>query len=414
MGEQNFPESKARDETMEVQRVALYAFVINLALSAVKAALASSSGSLTVTASAIDSATDCLASLLLYLGLRLSSLKSPSFPLGLYKIENVASVVVGLSIFFAGYEIARHALTAASQPPEISVSVVVFFVAATLIIFFFGQYALRVGNRTGSPTLVAEGRHRQEDVLSSGVALVSVVMSYAGLRIELWGFSLDQMAAALVVLFVVHAGWGLLADGMRVLLDASIDFETLGRVEAIIRKEPAVTQIHSLVGRNAGRFRFLQAAISLRTDDLRRAHMISKSIERRIRSKVPNVERVLIHYEPEPRPRILVAVPLADRSGAVSSHFGESPYFAFVSIRASDSQVEHQEILPNPHREMATAKGIRVAEWLVEQQVDELVVTEEIRHKGPGYVLSNAGIVVHTVSVHDLTEAIGWVLSQGE
>lgn len=32
--------------------------------------------------------------------------------------------------------------------------------AATLVTFLFGQYALRVGRQTESPSLKAEGRHR--------------------------------------------------------------------------------------------------------------------------------------------------------------------------------------------------------------------------------------------------------------
>ncbi len=77
------------EEAVRIQRVALYAFLINLGLAMMKAVLAAVSNSLAVTASAIDSATDSAASLALYGGLKLSTRKTKSFPLGLYKIENV-------------------------------------------------------------------------------------------------------------------------------------------------------------------------------------------------------------------------------------------------------------------------------------------------------------------------------------
>jgi divalent metal cation (Fe/Co/Zn/Cd) transporter len=101
----------AEKETLLIQKVALYAFLLNLGLAAMKGILAFYSSSLAVTAGAIDSGTDAVASLLLLGGLKLSTKKTPSFPLGLYKIENVISVFVALSIFFAGYEIAREVLT---------------------------------------------------------------------------------------------------------------------------------------------------------------------------------------------------------------------------------------------------------------------------------------------------------------
>lgn len=45
-------------------------------------------------------------------------------------------------------------------------------------------------------------------------------------------------------------GWDLLLDGMRVLLDASIDRETLARIREIIDQEQNVATIDWLSGRN--------------------------------------------------------------------------------------------------------------------------------------------------------------------
>jgi cation diffusion facilitator family transporter len=379
-------------ETRLIRKVALYAFLLNLGLAIMKSLLALFSNSLAVTASAIDSGTDAVASLVLYAGLRLSSRRTPSFPLGLYKIENFISVMVALSIFFAGYEITLEALRAARSAPMISVSVVILLSAGVLAIYSFGAYANRVGRRTESPTLIAEGTHRMVDVLSSVVVVVSAVMGYFGWEFSLFGISVDQIAAGVVVVFIAWAGWELLVDGMRVLLDASVDFETLNQVRKILEGHPMVVKVNSLVGRSAGRFRFLQTNVTLRTGDLEKAHRISESLENDIRDKISHVERVVIHYEPRPRTHTRIAIPLADREGAVSSHFGSSPFFAFVVVRLEDGKEEKREVIENPHHEVDLAKGIRVAEWLVEQNIDQVVMKEDLSRKGPGYVLANAGI----------------------
>jgi len=404
-------DSKVDQETKLIGKVALYAFLLNLGLAVMKGFLASFSGSLAVTAGAIDSATDAVASLVLFAGLKLSTKKTPSFPLGLYKIENLISVFVALSIFFAGYEIAREVLAGASGPPEISVVVVALLLLGVVATFFFGRYALAVGRRTASPTLIAEGRHRQVDVLSSIVVLVSVLPGYFGWDLGFYGISVDEVAAAVVLLFIARAGWELLSDGMRVLLDASLDFQTLDQVRAILNGHPMVARVHSLIGRNAGRFRFLQASIVVRTGDLEKAHRISQDLEEEIYRKVPHVERVMIHYEPEPRTHARIAVPLADPSGRLSDHFGESPYFALVSVRLSDRRVEKKEIVENPHKDVETAKGIRVAEWLVGQNVDHVVMKEDLSRKGPGYVLSNGGVQSSVTETIDLDQAIQEALS---
>lgn len=397
-------------ETRLIQKVALYAFLLNLGLATMKGILAFYSSSLAVTAGAIDSGIDAVASLLLLGGLKLSTKKTPSFPLGLYKIENVISVVVALSIFFAGYEIAREVLTRESGRPQISGIVVALLLAGVLAIFLFGRYALAVGRRTGSPTLIAEGRHRQVDVLSSMVVLVSVSIGYAGWEFSFLGVSIDQIAAALVVIFIAQAGWKLLSDGMRVLLDASVDFETLALVRRIVEQHPLVAGVASLTGRSAGRFRFLQVNVLLRTDDLKIAHQTSEALESMIHKEVPHVEGVMIHYEPLSKTRIRIAVPLIDSSGGVSSHFGESPYFTFLTIRLSDERIEEKILEENPYKGVETAKGIRVAEWLAGRNVDIVLMKEDLSRKGPGYVLSNAGVQTIVTSAGNLDEAVAEAL----
>jgi cation diffusion facilitator family transporter len=403
----------ADDETRAVQRVALFGFLLNLALVVVNGTLAVLTGSLAVTASAIDLGTDSVASLVLYGGLKLSVRKTQTFPLGLYKIENIISVMLAFFIFFAGYEIARHIFISQPRTPDISLPVIAWLSAGTIGIFLFGRYAMRVSGRTESPTLKAEARHRQTDSLASLVVLTSVALSYFRVEFELFGISIDQMGAALVLIFVGYTGWELLSDGMRVLLDASIDFETLDKVRKIMESHPSVAEITSLVGRSAGRFRFLQGDVVLRTDDLQKAHKISHQIESDIRRQIPHVERVVIHYQPQTREYACIAVPLADDTGTLSDHFGDSPYFALVSVRLADLQVEKKEIVANPHIHVERAKGILVSEWLVKQKVDRVILKSEVKHKGPGYVLSDAGVEIHMTSADHLDEAIRTALGSG-
>lgn len=403
---------KSDEETKQIQRLALFAFLINVGLAGMKAVLAVSSESLAITAGVIDSATDSIASLAVYGGLRLSVRKSPKFPLGLYKIENIISVAIAFFVFLSGYEIARHVIGADQGYPDISLITIILLLAGTVVTFLFGRHVLAVGQQTESPTLIAEGRHRQVDVLSSAVVLASVFITYTGLRIDFFGITIDRIGAAIVLIFIAHAGWGLLSDGMRVLLDASIDPETLDKIQKIIEDEPAVTGVHSLIGRNAGRFRFIQATVGLRTDDLQKAHKIGERIESNMRKQVPHIERAVIHYEPKAREHLRIAIPLEDAAGRISAHFGEAPFFAIVLLRLADREIEKQEIIKNPHALLEKAKGIRVAEWLAGQKVDEVVTKEDMHHKGPSYVLSNAGITIQTVRADRLTEAIESILSR--
>lgn len=186
-------------DTHQIFKIAGLAFLLNLILTIVKVPLAILTGSLAITASAIDSGTDAVASLVIYGGVRLSTRKTRSFPLGLYKLENVASVTISLFIFIAGYEIVKQIFSSSDSLPQITPISIFLLMGSSLSIFGFGQYALHVGKKTRSPVLIAEGRHRQVDVLSSIVVLVSVLFSYFDLQTDLMGISIDRLGAALIL-----------------------------------------------------------------------------------------------------------------------------------------------------------------------------------------------------------------------
>ena len=388
------PKIHDRSETIQIERVGCYSFLINLGLAGFVGALAYLSDSLAIAASTVDAATDCIASLAVWIGLRLSNRKTRAFPYGLYKVENVIQVVMALLIFLAGFEISREMTSAAPYPPRITPWIIWGLGACVLVPLLFGYYTIIVGKRTGSPALLADGRHRQADVLSLIVVLTAVVSNYFGLDTGSSVLTIDRIAAALVLVFIGYAGWELLANGMRVLLDASIDPETLIQVEKIIESEPAVKKIHALAGRNAGRYRFLEADIVLRTSDLEKAHAVSHRLETAIRDKVSNVDRVLIHYEPMKKETVVVAVPLEIDRVRLSEHFGEAPFYYVAAIRESDGKILEESFLANPFLEEEKAKGIKVSKWLLQKGMDRLFTSKDLTGKGAGYVLSDAGVEV--------------------
>jgi hypothetical protein len=162
-------------------------------------------------------------------------------------------------------------------------------------------------------------------------------------------YPLDRIAALVIVLAVIKTGWSLLRDAMRVLLDASLDAETLDHIRKVINAEPAVVEVKWLTGRNAGRFRFIEAGVTVRVAELDRAETVIRRIETKVRTAVPHVERVLVHIEAPATPCVRYAVPLNALDGTVSQHFGEAPFFALAAVRRSDGVIEEQRIVSNPH-----------------------------------------------------------------
>lgn len=382
-----------------VERMGWYSIAVNVVLALLNLGLATLSGSLALTAETVHNLVDLAASVAVLIGLKLSYRKSKDFPYGLYKVENVVAVVIALLIFFTGYEIAKEALFATQRQVVVRPFMLGGVVLAAIIPLVFSRYELRVGQVANSPSLMADAREFQAHVFSSGIV-------FAALAGQLMGWPLDRLAAVAIVVLVGRMGWELLADGMRVLLDASLDAETLNQVREIIQAEPAVAGVKGVLGRNAGRYRFIEAEITLRVAELERAHTVSRHIEEHIRARVPHVDRVLIHYEPMARTHVRYAVPLADPGGTLSQHFGEAPYFALATVRVADGALEKQEVLTNPYTDLPKAKGIRVAEWLVGHKADVVLVQEDLKGKGPAYVLADAGVEMRLVKANTLTEVL--------
>ena len=150
----------------------------------------------------------------------------------------------------------------------------------------------------------------------------------------------------------------------------------------------------------------VEAEVALRVRELEKAEAATQRIEAQIRRSCPHVDRVLIHAEPVRRTHWQYAIPLVDMDGTVSAHLGEAPHFAVVRVRTTDGTIEEQRIAANPYLDQEKARGLRVAEWLVGQKVDVVLVKEDLSGKGPVYAFSSAGVELRKTAADTLAQAI--------
>jgi cation diffusion facilitator family transporter len=384
---------------VNVERWGWYSIAVNIVLGLINLVIALASGSLAVEAEMVHNVVDLLTAIGVLIGLKLSTRKSKRFPYGLYKLENVITVVLAVMIFVTAYEIVREAVFAPTRQATVNAWMLGGIVLATAIPLVFSHFELRAGRAANSPALIADAKEYRAHVFTTGIV-------FAALLAQWFDFPLDRIAALVIVVAIGKTGWDLLADGMRVLLDASLDADTLLQIREIIAAEPTVAELKWVTGRNAGRFRFVEAEVTLRIRDLEKAEAVTCRIEAQIRQAVPYLERVLIHAEPMERTHLRYAVPLADSAGTLSEHLGEAPYFALVTVRLGDGAIEAQQVLANPHLGEERAKGIRVAEWLVAQKADVVLLPESLRGKGPVYVFGDAGVEMRKTGAATLAGAL--------
>lgn len=384
---------------MNVIRWGWYSIAVNIVLAGLHTFVAVSSGSLAVMAEVVHNLVDMIGAVAVLAGLKLAGRKSADFPYGLYKVENLVAAGLAVMVFFSAYEIARNALLGPATEVHAAGWMVAVLILSGMLPLVFSHFELRAGKAANSPALIADAREYRVHAFTTGLALLALVSQWIG-------FALDRMAALLIVVAVVKTGWDLLRDAMRVLLDASLDADTLLQIRNTIAADPAVTALKWVTGHNAGRLRFVEAGVTLRTSAPGRAETAVQRIEASVRNAVPYVERVLIHIEAATSAQFRVAVPLADNAGTISPHFGDAPCFAVLTLDRGDGALAEQRMLANPHRGLAHAKGIRVAEWLLEQKVDVVLTHEDVNGKGPAYVLHDAGVELRRIDAGDVAQLI--------
>jgi cation diffusion facilitator family transporter len=385
---------------MGLERWGWLSLLVNVVLVSLHGMLAVTSGSLAVSAEVVHNLIDLLGAAAVLVGIRLAGRKSRRFPYGLYKVESMVALGLAGLVLLTGYEIGRDALLAPPREVHAAPWMFAVLVLTTAIPLLFSHFELRAGRAARSPALIADAREYRVHAFTTGLVFV-------GLASQWTGWPLDRLAAGLIVLAVLKMGWDLLADAMRVLLDASLDADTLLQIRRVIEADPMVTEVNWVTGRNAGRYRFVETGLVLRATSRRKVESAVQRIEASVRDVTPHLERVLVQVEPAGSPQVRYAVPLAAADGPVSEHFGEAPYFAILTLQRDDRSVVERRVVANTFREVERGKGLRVAEWLVAQKVDVVLSRETLQGKGPAYVFRDAGIELRLTEAEEPEAAIG-------
>ncbi len=388
------------------EKLALVSVTLNLVVTGLKYFLGVFAGSLALLADAVHSTADFVSSAAIWVGLKISKRRSRRFPYGLYKVENLLALIVAGLILLAGYEILMSVFEAEEQiqPARLPYAIggVLFIL---MLVFSFSRYELKKARELNSPSLKADAQQFTADWFSYCLLLVTLTGSYFNVNAYLGvDIPLDKVAALGIVVLIAWMGLRIAVDAIRVLLDASVDYDTLNRIRDIIREVPQVEKINSLTGRNSGRYKFIEADLALKVKELNKAHYLANQLEQRIKQQVSNVDHILIHYEPVLKTTRLVALPVTPDKENLSEHFGEAPYFLLINLDSKDSRILEEKWLFNPFQSEEKGKGIKVSEWLVGQGVDEVILPKGMAHRGPYYVFSDNQVEMRQTELRHLDD----------
>lgn len=284
------------DTRAQVRKVLLITLLLNLLVMALKALVGWSTGSLSLLADALHSVTDSANNIL---GLVASQFSSPqpdrNHPYGHQKFEAVGALGIAAFLGIACFEILSGAIERifqpAQQPIAVSVPELWLLLMVLGINIFVTFYERHVGQRIGSPILIADAQHTMSDVWVT----ISVIGGLIGIWI--WQMQwLDLVLAFPVALLVFRSGWSVLKQNLPWLVDEmAIAPEA---IHAIAMQVPGVLNCHNIASRGVvGRQVFIEMHLIVEVTDVETAHRITEAVEARLEERYAPA-RILIHVEP--------------------------------------------------------------------------------------------------------------------
>ena len=383
----------------EKERWALGSLILNLSLTALKFIFALITGSLSLMAEAIHSFSDLIASIISLISVKLANKKTKEFPYGLYKIENIASIIIAIFLFFASYEIIREAFFSKEKIEikniEYAIAVMVIAMIST---FIYSRLELKASERLNSPTLKADAQHIWADFLASTVVIIGLIGTYLG-------YNLDKYASVIVSLFIIHSGWEIFTSGIKTLLDVSLDKEELEEIEKIIKKFPEVREIKHIRGREAGSFKFLEIEILVNNSSLREAHEIVDNIALQIKNKIPNIDSVFIHYEPVRQEGLKVGI-LTDENGDIKDFSSSTNLKIFLIDENSKIKDSYQVEIKKDEK--------NVSENAIRQNLDMIISKNHPLNFEVRWDLARAGIIVWETEMRNYNNALEEIIKSWE
>ena len=287
------------DETKIVKKLSRVGILGNVALAAFKlfAGIFGRSGAMI--SDAVHSLSDVFATLIAYVGVRLSKREEDAeHPYGHERLECVASLALGLILAGTGLGIGysgvqkllgdRSALEVPTMLPLIAA------VVSILVKEGMFWYTLAYAKRLDSAAFKADAWHHRSDALSSIGSFIGIGMAKLGFPV------MDPIASLIICLFILKVAYDIAKVAIGQMLDTSCDNAFVEKVRAFVLEQPGVKKIDLLRTRQFGNKIYVDLEIAVQRDiSLVAAHDIAEHVHDAMEKEFPNVKHVMIHVNPE-------------------------------------------------------------------------------------------------------------------
>ena len=267
----------------------------NIFLCIIKGLIGLFSGSIAVTADAVNNLSDAGSSVITLLAFKIAGKPADEeHPYGHARMEYISGMAVSFIIILLGLELMGSSFEKILHPEEVGVSALTYLVLIVSIAvkLWQGMFNRNLGKRISSEALQATAADSLNDVFSTGAVLLStLVYQFTAIPIDGW-------VGMLVAIFITVSGVKLIMETGSPLLGQAPDPQMVRELEEKITAYDGVIGIHDLQVHNYGPgrvFATVHAEVPANRDILV-SHDIIDNIEREVGHEM-NLNLV-IHMDP--------------------------------------------------------------------------------------------------------------------
>ena len=232
-----------------IMRTSFIGIAANVLLAAFKAAVGLAAGSAAVVMDAVNNLSDALGSVLTFAGIQLARRPPDAkHPFGYGRIEYFSAVSIAALVLAAGVGSLVESIRKIVNPssPEFGMVSLVVVSVAVVAKIALGRYVSAQGRACNSDALIASGADASFD------ALLTVATLVGALLVKFAGVNLDGWIGAVISLFILKAGTGMLMESVGNIMGSRPDAEVSKKIRETVEAVPGVIGAYDLVLHNYG------------------------------------------------------------------------------------------------------------------------------------------------------------------
>ncbi|MDH4069071.1 MAG: cation diffusion facilitator family transporter [Ignavibacteria bacterium] len=289
-----------RDPRVDALRkqTALISLLVGLFMLVLKGSAYLLTGSSAILSDALESVIHVAATGMAFYSVIVSS-RPPdsSHPYGHGKVEFFSAGIEGGLIALAALAILYEAIGSIVSGKVLQQldAGVILILGASAVNLFLGLFLIRRGHRTGSLTLVADGRHVLTDAYTSfGVVAGLLLVRFTGIAL------FDPIVAIIVAINIIVTGYRLVRVSVGGLMDES-DRDTLNATVSLIREQRSAEwiSVHNLRILRSGELHHIDFHLTIPFYwSVEQGHRLEASISDGITRAMNGQASVMIHLDP--------------------------------------------------------------------------------------------------------------------